>query len=90
MRGETIVSTAMKTTAQCQTLRIFRTERSFFLDALASDQAVVASANETDLSEEDAASINAHSFHNRGERNFFKNQFRRHARNIAQDNPFYL
>lgn len=80
----------MKSTAQYQTLRFFRTERSFFLDGLASDQAVVASANETELTEDDAAMINARSFRNNGERNFFVNQYRRHARNIAQGNPFYL
>jgi hypothetical protein len=80
----------MKTTARHQTLQIFRTKRSLQLDDLASDQAVVASANETELSEDDAATINERSFRNKGERNFFVNQYRRHARNIAKGNPFYL
>jgi hypothetical protein len=81
----------MKTTAaRHQTLRIPRTQRSLYLDALASAQAIVASSNDTDLTEDDAATINARSFRNKGERNFFVNQYRRHARNIALGNPFFL
>jgi hypothetical protein len=53
------------------------------------EQAILNSENETEMVEEDAALLNKASFRNRGERNFFKNQYRRHARNIAQGNRFY-
>lgn len=71
-------------------LEIFRTGVSLKLDDLAREQAILAAANETDLEPEDAAAISAASFRNRGDRNFFVNQFRRHARNIAAGNRFYL
>jgi hypothetical protein len=80
----------MKSTAQYETFQILRTQRSLYLNGLASDQAIVADANETDLTEDGAATINARSFRNKGERNFFVHQYRRLARNIAQGNPFYL
>jgi hypothetical protein len=70
-------------------LEIFRSGRSLQLDALAMEQAILNSANETEMVEEDAALLNKASFRNRGERNFFKNQYRRHARNIAQGSCFY-
>lgn len=72
-----------------QDLAIFRSGRSLSLDELANDQAVVNAENETDMTDEDAAMLNAASFRDRGERNFFKNQYRRHARNIAEGNRFY-
>ena len=37
-----------------------------------------------------AAEINRASFRIRAERNMFKNAYRRHARNIAEGNPFYF
>ncbi len=58
--------------AQQQTLQIFRAERSVYLDALAEDQAIVASANEMEMGEDDAATINAQSFHNQGSGNSSK------------------
>ena len=77
------------TTQAYTDLEIFKSGRSLVLDELAREQAIVDSANETDLTEEDAANLNAASFRNRGDRNFFKNQYRRHARNIAAGNQFY-
>ena len=81
--------TSPKTT-DYQDLAIFRSGRSPSLDELAREQAVLNAANETEMSEADAAELNAASFRDRGERNYFKNQFRRHARNIAEGNLFYL
>lgn len=75
--------------AQYRDLAIFRSGRSLALDGLAREQAVLNAENETDMTDEDAARLNADSFRDRGERNFFKNQYRRHARNIANDNRFY-
>jgi hypothetical protein len=46
------------------------------LDDLAREQAIIDSANEDDLTLEDAAEINRFSFRNRGERTFLKNQYR--------------
>ena len=70
-------------------LAIFRTRRSLELDQLAMEQGLLNAANETDMSDELAAQVNAASFRNRCERNLFKNAFRRHTRNIAEGNPFY-
>ncbi len=69
---------------------IFQNGRSIKLDDLAREQAIINSENETEMSGDLAAQLNAASFRNQGERNFFKNQFLRHARNIAQGNRFYL
>ena len=83
---------AMPTTtraAEYKDLAIFRSGRSLALDELAWEQAVLNAENETDMSDEDAARLNAASFRDRGERSFFKNQYRRHARNIADGNRFY-
>lgn len=66
--------------AQYRDLAIFRSGRSLALDGLAREQAVLNAENETDMTDEDAARLNADSFRDRGERNFFKNQYRRHAR----------
>jgi hypothetical protein len=77
------------TTQTLTDLEIFRSGRSLVLDQLAREQAIIDGANETDLADDDAAMLNAISFRNRGDRNFFKNQYRRHARNIAAGNPFY-
>ena len=79
----------MMSNCECISLQMFRKGRGLQLDSLAAEQAILSSVNDTDLSDDDAASINAASFKTRGERNFFKNQYRRHARNIAQHNPFY-
>ena len=77
-------------TTQAQTdLEIFSSRRSLLLEELARDQAIIDAANETDLAEEDAANLNAGSFRNPGDRNFSKNQYRRHAKNLAAGNPFY-
>jgi hypothetical protein len=70
-------------------LKIFKSGRSLVLDQLAIEQAIIDVANETDFTEDDAAALNATSFRNRGDRNFFKNQYRRHVRNIAAGNQFY-
>jgi hypothetical protein len=77
------------TTQTITDLEIFKSGRSLLLDQLAREQAIIDAANETVLAEDDAATLNATSFRNRGDRNFFKNQYRRHARNIAAGNPFY-
>jgi hypothetical protein len=69
---------------------IFRTGISLKLDELAREQAIIDAANDGSLEPEDAANINRASFRNRGDRNFFKNQYRRHASNIAAGNQFYL
>ena len=76
-------------TNKIELLKIFRTGRSLMIDDLAREQAILADANEIDMPEEEAANLNAASFENRGDRSFFKNQYRRHARNIAQGNRFY-
>ena len=70
-------------------LDIFASGRSLTLDSLARAQTIVNQENETEMDEELAAALNAGSFRNRGERSFFKNQYRRHARNIADGNRFY-
>ena len=70
-------------------LAIFRNGRSLILDTLAREQAILSNENETDMTEEDAVLINAASVRNRGERNVFKNDYRRHVRNIALGNRFY-
>jgi len=77
------------TTTQYKDFSIFRTGRSLAMDELAREQAIINSENETEMSDEQAARLNAASFRNKGEHNFFKNQHRRHARNIAGGNPFY-
>ncbi len=64
-------------------LAIFRNGRSLALDALAREQAILNHENETEMSDEDAARINGASFRNKGERNFFKNQHRRHMGTIT-------
>ena len=78
------------TNATTTDLAIFRTGRSLHLDTLAYEQAVLNTENETEMDEDLAALLNGGSFRNKGERNFFKNQFRRHTRNAAQNNPFYV
>ena len=70
-------------------LDIFRNGRSIVMDDLAKEQALINDENETEMSGDLAAELNAASFRNRSERNFFKNQYLRHARNIAQGNRFY-
>ena len=75
--------------AEQRALAIFRSGRSLALDTLATEQAILNSENETDMSDEDAARLNAGSFRDKGERNFFKNQYRRHVRNIGEGNRFY-
>ena len=77
------------TAAEAKDLAIFRNGRSLTLDTLAREQAILNRENETDITDEDAVCINAASFRNRGERNFFKNSYRRHMRNIAEGNRFY-
>ena len=77
------------TTQTITDLEIFKSGRSLLLDQLAREQAIIDAANETVLAEDDAARLNSTSFRNRGDRNFFKNQYRRHARNIAAGNQFY-
>jgi hypothetical protein len=77
------------TTQAYTDLEIFKSGRSLVLDQLAREQAIIDAANETDLAEDDSATLNATSFRTRGDRNFFKNQYRRHVRNIAAGNPFY-
>ena len=77
------------TTQTITDLEIFKSGRSLILDQLAREQATIDAANETVLAEDDAATLNLTSFRNRGDRNFFKNQYRRHARNIATGNQFY-
>ncbi|MEP7363837.1 MAG: hypothetical protein ABI972_11325 [Acidobacteriota bacterium] len=72
-----------------QHLAIFRSGRSLVLDELAREQAILNSENETEMSEVDAALINGASFRSVRERSYFKNQYRRHARNIAEGNRFY-
>jgi hypothetical protein len=76
-------------TSNPQDLEIFQTGRSRLLDDLACEQAVINHQNETDMPEHEAAPLNTASFRNRGERNFFVNQYRRHVRNLAQGNRFY-
>jgi hypothetical protein len=87
MRGQTVMNNTGTTTYR--DLSIFRTGRSLVLDELAREQAILNHANETDMSEEQAAELNQGSFRDRGEKNFFKNQYRRHKRNIAEGNRFY-
>jgi hypothetical protein len=87
--GTTMNTQTTKNSANTDLLAIFRTGRSFILDNLASEQAILNRENETDMTDEDAAEINSASFQDRGERNFFKNSYRRHARNIAEGNRFY-
>ena len=77
------------TTTQYRDLAIFRNGRNLVLDKLAREQAILNDQNETDMPEEEAASLNLANFRNKGERNFFKNQYRRHARNIAEGNRYY-
>jgi hypothetical protein len=76
-------------TTQYTDLEIFATGRSLVLDDLARDQAIIDAANDTDLTEDDAAKVNRASFRNRGDQNYFKNQYRRHKANIAAGNSFY-
>jgi hypothetical protein len=64
-------------------LKFFQTGRSLVLDDLAREQALLNDANETEMSEELAAELNRASFKDRGERNFFKNQYRRYTRHAA-------
>ena len=77
------------TTQTITDLEIFKSGRSLLLDQLAREQAIIDAANETVLAEDDAATPNSTSFRNRGDRTFFKNQYRRHAHNIAAGNQFY-
>ena len=60
-----------------------RSSRTTVLDDLAREQAILKNANETDMTEADAAEINRSSFRNRGERNTFKNAYCRHAGSMA-------
>ena len=82
---------AMPTTqaAEHKDLAIFRSGRSLALDELAREQAVLNAENDVEMGDEEAAGLNAASFRDKGERSFFKNQYRRHARNIADGNRFY-
>ncbi|MBK5295289.1 MAG: hypothetical protein JJE04_26880 [Acidobacteriia bacterium] len=77
------------TAAQERDLAIFRNGRSLALDELGREQAILNAENETEMDDENAADLNAESFRNKGERNFFKNQHSRHMRNIAEGNRFY-
>ena len=81
--------TTNKTYIEPTDLAIFRNGRGLILDDLAREQAIINDSNEIDMTEQDAAMIYAASFRNRGERNFFVNQYRRHVRNIAAGNRFY-
>ena len=84
------VITMTNTNTTTPDLDIFTNGISLKLDDLAREQAIIDAENDIALDPEDAAQINAASFRNRGDRNFFRNQYRRHARNIAAGNPFYL
>lgn len=53
------------------------------------DQAIIADANETPMDAETAVQINAASLQTEQKRRRFKQDFRRHMRNIAEGNPFY-
>lgn len=79
----------MTKTTEYRDLAIYRTGRGIKLDDLAREQAIINRENDTEMGEDLAAEINVASFLNRGERNFFKNQYRRHVANIARGNPFY-
>lgn len=59
------------------------------INDLAADQALLADANDIDMTPEDAARINAASLHTEQERRRFKHDFARHVRNIAAGNRFY-
>jgi len=59
------------------------------IDDLAIDQALLAHANDIDMDADDAVQINRASLPSEAQRRCFKHAFIRHARNIAEGNPFY-
>jgi hypothetical protein len=65
------------------------TEQKIRIDDLAREQAILAHANEIDMDDQDAMRINRASLPTREAQILFKHSFRRHARNIAEGNPFY-
>ncbi|MCW5982449.1 MAG: hypothetical protein KIT09_30460 [Bryobacteraceae bacterium] len=64
-------------------------KRAAIINNLAMDQTMMDRENESEIAAEDAANINQASFRNEWERRQFKHDYRRHARNIAEGNPFY-
>ena len=65
------------------------TDEKLRIDDLARDQAILAHENEIDMDDRDAMQINIASLPTRAAQVLFKDNFRRHARNIAEGNPFY-
>jgi hypothetical protein len=68
----------------------FQTTRASQISDLAYEQAILAAENETPMDAELAATLNAGELRNEYERRQFKHDFRRHMRNIAEGNRFYL
>lgn len=68
----------------------YRSGRSLAMDEVAREQAILNHVNGDDsMSAEEAANLNEDRFRNRRERTYFKHQFVRHTRNIAEGNRFY-
>ena len=59
------------------------------IDDLAIEQALIAHANDIDLDPDDAVAVNRAALPTEAMRRCFKHAFVRHARNIAEGNPFY-
>jgi len=59
------------------------------IDDLAIEQALLAHANDIDLDADDAVQINRAALPTVAMQRCFKHAFVRHARNIAEGNPFY-
>jgi len=69
------------------TAQATRAER---INDLAYEQAIFAAENETPMDAELALALNAGELRHEYERRQFKHDFRRHMRNIADGNRFYL
>ena len=65
------------------------TDERLRIDDLARDQAICAHGNDVEMTDQDAMLINIASLPTRAAQVLFKDNFRRHARNIAEGNPFY-
>jgi len=59
------------------------------IDDLAIEQALLAHANDIDLDPDDAVTVNRAALPTVAMQRCFKHAFIRHARNIAEGNPFY-